>query len=248
MRQCLRQFVPTLSLRRQKRDRRHDAPPCSDLIFCHTQTSPDERPIAVVSWRLIVSTIELARMARANSAPSPIWVSWTSTRPLRSAPKRKAPLIAGLGSGGEGWPIPSPWSVSSCWRAFTSATTGYAVLVLFNSADCYERGRCVSAIVGVRVAPAHDEPRNELNSTERESTSGRSTNSGSAHLIRVFHDIGRTVSLLFLLTTRRPFVTQVEKGFKSGRQNMVSSEQKTVSIVFRAELTAVDEPAACAAL
>ena len=123
-----------------------------------------------------------------------------------------------------------------------------AVLVLFNSADCYERGRCVPAIVGVRVAPAHDEPRNELNSTERESTSGRSTNSGSAHLIRVFHDIGRTVSLLFLLTTRRPLVTQVEKGFRSGRQNIVSSEQKTVSIVFRAELTAVDEPAACAAL
>ena len=91
-----------------------------------------------------------------------------------------------------------------------------AVLVLFNSADCYERGRCVPAIVGVRVAPAHDEPRNELNSTERESTSGRSTNSGSAHLIRVFHDIGRTVSLLFLLTTRRPLVTQVEKGFRTG--------------------------------
>jgi hypothetical protein len=92
------------------------------------------------------------------------------------------------------------------------------------------------------MAPAHDEPRNGLNTT-----SGRSTNSGSAHLIRVFRDIGRTVSLLFLHTTRRPLVTQIDKGFRSGRQNIVSSEQKTVSIVFRAELTAVDEPAACAA-
>jgi hypothetical protein len=106
----------------------------------------------------------------------------------------------------------------------------------------------VYAIFGVRVAPAHDEPRSGSNSSERESTSGRSTNSGSAHLIRVFHDIGRIVSLLFLLTTRRPLVTQGEGGFRSGRRNMVSSEQKTVSIVFRAELTAVDEPAACAAL
>jgi len=106
----------------------------------------------------------------------------------------------------------------------------------------------VPAIFGVRVAPAHDEPRNGLNSTERESTSGHSTNFASAHLIRVFHHIGRTVSLLFLLTTRRPLLTKVEKGFRSGRQNIVSSEQKTVSIVFRAELTAVDEPAACAAL
>ena len=45
-----------------------------------------------------------------------------------------------------------------------------------------------------------------------------------------------------------PLVTQVEKGFRSGRQNMVSSEQKTVSIVFRTELTAVDELAARAVL
>jgi hypothetical protein len=53
---------------------------------------------------------------------------------------------------------------------------------------------------GVRVAPAHEEPRSGLNNSEHESTSGRSTNHGSGHLIRVFRDIGRIFSLLFLLS------------------------------------------------
>jgi hypothetical protein len=116
----------------------------------------------------------------------------------------------------------------------------------FSSVDCYERGRYVPAIFRVRVAPAHDEPRSGLNNSERESTSGRSTDYVSGHLIRVFRDIGRMFSLLFLLSHPCPLVPRREGGFKSGRRNMVSSEQKTVSIVFRAELTAVDEPAACA--
>src|SRR5262249_49389817 len=54
-----------------------------------------------------------------------------------------------------------------------------------NSADCYERG---PAIFGVRVAPGHDEPRSGPNSSERESTSSRSTDCGSGRLIRVFRD------------------------------------------------------------
>jgi hypothetical protein len=36
--------------------------------------------------------------------------------------------------------------------------------------------------------------------------------------------------------TRCPLVTGLERGFKSGRRNMVLSKAKTVSIVFRAEL------------
>jgi hypothetical protein len=57
----------------------------------------------------------------------------------------------------------------------------------------------VPAIFGVRVAPARDEPRTGSNNSERESTSGRSTNYGSGHLIRVFREIGRIFSLPFFL-------------------------------------------------
>jgi hypothetical protein len=57
----------------------------------------------------------------------------------------------------------------------------------------------VPAIFGVRVAPARDEPRTGSNNSERESTSGRSTNYGSGHLIRVFRDIGCIFSSPFLL-------------------------------------------------
>ena len=65
-------------------------------------------------------------------------------------------------------------------------------------------------------------------------TSGRSTNYGSGHLIRVFRDIGRIFSLLFLLSHPSP-LGQPLRG--RGSRNMVSSKAKTVSIVFRAELT-----------
>ena len=58
--------------------------------------------------------------------------------------------------------------------------------------------------MGVRVAPAHDEPRSEPNNSERGSTSGHSTNYGSGHLIRVFRDIGRIFSLLVLLSHPSP--------------------------------------------
>src|ERR1700730_13320175 len=81
---------------------------------------------------------------------------------------------------------------------------GYTFLVSFSSADCCERRRCVPAIFGVRVAPARDEPRSGSNNSERGPTSGRSTNYGSGHLIRVFRDIGRIFSLLFLLSHPSP--------------------------------------------
>jgi hypothetical protein len=116
------------------------------------------------------------------------------------------------------------------------------LLVSFSSADCCERRRCVPAIFGVRVAPARDETRSGSNNSERGPTSGRSTNYGSGHLVRVFRDIGRIFSLLFLLSHPSP-LGQTLRG--RGSRNMVSSKAKTVSIVFHAELTAVDESAAC---
>src|SRR6516164_8204500 len=60
--------------------------------------------------------------------------------------------------------------------------------------DCCES---VPAMFDVGVAPPHEEPRSGSSSSAHESTSGRSTNYGSGHLIRVFLDIGRIFSLLF---------------------------------------------------
>jgi hypothetical protein len=64
---------------------------------------------------------------------------------------------------------------------------------------------------GVRVAPAHEEPRSGSNNSEHESTSGRSTNYESGHLIRVFRDIGRIFSLLFLLSHPLPVGHRLRK-------------------------------------
>jgi hypothetical protein len=64
-----------------------------------------------------------------------------------------------------------------------------------------ERKVC-TAMFGVRVAPAHEEPRSGSNNSEHGSTSGHPTNFGSGRLIRVFRDIGRIFSLL--LPSRPP--------------------------------------------
>src|SRR5262249_42735834 len=65
------------------------------------------------------------------------------------------------------------------------------------SADYCERGKCVPASLDVGVAPAHEEPRSRLSNSARESTSGRPTNYGRGHLIRVFRDIGHIFSSLY---------------------------------------------------
>src|SRR5262245_47851320 len=59
-----------------------------------------------------------------------------------------------------------------------------------------------------RSARARKAPRNGSKKSAREATSGRSTNYGSGHLIRVFRDIGRIFSLLFLLSHPSPLVTR----------------------------------------
>src|SRR5262245_52647388 len=61
-------------------------------------------------------------------------------------------------------------------------------------ADWGEQGRCASDARWCRNAPARRELRNGSNKSEREPTSGRSTNYESEHLIRVFRDIGRIFS------------------------------------------------------
>jgi hypothetical protein len=96
---------------------------------------------------------------------------------------------------------------------------GYTVLVSFSSADCArEEGACVAA--------AHDEPRSGSNNSERESTSGRSTNYESGHLIRVFRDIGRIFSLLFLLSHPSPIGHPLRGRVQNRKRNMVSSKAK----------------------
>jgi hypothetical protein len=84
----------------------------------------------------------------------------------------------------------------------------------------------VPAIFGVRVAPARDEPRTGSNNSERVSTSGRSTNYGSGHLIRVFRDIGRIFSLPFLLAHPSPIGHPLRGRVQKRKRNMVSPRAK----------------------
>src|SRR5262249_53295803 len=95
-----------------------------------------------------------------------------------------------------------------------------------SSADCCETGRWAPATFGVRAAPADDEPRSGSNKSERESTSVRSTNYGSGHLIRVFRDIGRIFSLLFLLSHPSPIGHLLRERVQTRKRNMVSSKAK----------------------
>src|SRR5215472_9096327 len=81
-------------------------------------------------------------------------------------------------------------------------------------ADWGEQGRCASDARWCRNAPARKELRNGSNKSEREPTSGRSTNYGSGHLIRVFRDIGRIFSLLFLLGHPSPVGHRAAKWFQ----------------------------------
>src|SRR6266545_346967 len=93
-------------------------------------------------------------------------------------------------------------SINSGRRAFKSAITPSVTPFRSHSAlrTAAREERCVPATFGVRVAPAHDEPRKGSNKSERGPTSGRSINCGSGHLIQVFRDIGRIFSLLFFLS------------------------------------------------
>ena len=113
--------------------------------------------------------------------------------------------------------------MSSDGRAFRSAS----LVTPFSPEDWCEIGSRVPAILGVRVAPAGDEPRTGSNNSERVSTSGRSTNYGSGHLTRVFRDIGRISSLPFLLAHPSPIgapaeregsKTETEYGFARGKK------------------------------
>ena len=78
-------------------------------------------------------------------------------------------------------------------------------------ADWGVQGRCASDARWRRNAPARKELRNGSNKSEREPTSGRSTNYGSGYLIPVFRDIGRIFSLLFLLSHPSPIGDPAER-------------------------------------
>ena len=108
------------------------------------------------------------------------------------ASQKKAPLNAGLELRGRGLAYPALFGRFS----FETNVFGYTLFggaSLFRPADYCERGKCVPAVFGVGVAP-DEEPRSGSSSSAHESTSGRSTNYGSGHPIRVFRDIGRIVS------------------------------------------------------
>jgi hypothetical protein len=99
---------------------------------------------------------------------------------------------------------------------------------------------CTRDVWAFRVAPAHEEPRSGSNNSEHDSTTDRSTNYGSGHLIRVFRDIGHIFSLLFLLTVARWSPAEKE-GSKAEDENGFVEGKKRFQLC-RAELIAVDEP------
>src|SRR5262249_10956482 len=122
--------------------------------------------------------------------------------------------------------------------------------------DCCERGRCVPAMFDVGVAPPHEEPRSGSSSSAHESTSGRSTKYGSGHLSDFSVTLGASFHSRFLLGpqgllgprsagTRHPLVIRREVAFKAEAEIWFRRRQKTVSIVFRAELSAGTRRAAC---
>jgi hypothetical protein len=75
-----------------------------------------------------------------------------------------------------------------------------------SSADCGGPEECASDVRSRRIALARKELRNDSSKNEHEPTTTRSTSYESGHLIRVFRDIGRIFSLLFLLSHPRPLV------------------------------------------
>src|SRR5262249_8879566 len=104
---------------------------------------------------------------------------------------KKSPAECGAGVRGRGLAYPALFGRFSFE---TNVYTSFGSASLFRPADYCERGMCVPAMFGVGVAPPHEEPRSGSSSSARESTSGRSTNYGRGHLIRVFRGIGRIVS------------------------------------------------------
>src|SRR5262249_25943257 len=75
------------------------------------------------------------------------------------------------------------------------------------SADCGGPEECASDLHSLRICSISErELRNGSSKSERAPTNAHSTNCGNGHLIRVFRDIGRIFSLLFLLSHPSPIV------------------------------------------
>jgi hypothetical protein len=76
------------------------------------------------------------------------------------------------------------------------------------SADCGGPGGCSSDVRSRRIASAHKELRNGSSKSEREPTSGRSTNYGSGHLTDFSVTLGASFHCSSFSATRRPLVTR----------------------------------------
>ena len=117
------------------------------------------------------------------------------------------------------------------WSSLEHPRTESANAVSF--ADWGEQGRFASDAHWRRNAPARKELRNGSNKSERESTSGRSTNYGSGHLIPVFRDIGRIFSLLFLLSHPSPIGDHAEReGSKAETEYGFVEDKKWFQLCF----------------
>jgi len=163
-----------------------------------------------------------------------VW--WRAERP-KVMPQRKAPLMAGLELRGRGLAYPASLvAISAGWIMRSNRQP----LVQLCGKLLRERKVCTSDILA--FASSHDQPRSGPNNSERESTSGRSTNYGSGRLIQVFRDIGRIFSLLFLLNHPSPIGHPTRGRVQKRKRNMVSSKAKNGFNRVSCGTHRVDEP------
>jgi hypothetical protein len=106
------------------------------------------------------------------------------------------------------------------------------------SADCGGPEECASDLHSRRIAPARKELRNGSSKSEREPT--HSTNCGSGHVIRVFRDIGRIFSLLFLLSHPSPVGSFAFRN-ASGRQGLAVIDGEPAARRSGAELRTISD-------
>jgi len=141
----------------------------------------------IVGVRSLPSEARTAVMRRSISAGPRCWHLGAGADRIRFPARR-------LGPAAPGRPVRHARTDADIRNQTTCLDTPFGSVSSFSSADYCERGKCVPAMFGVGVAPAHEEPRSGSNNSAHEPTSGRSTNYGSGHLIRVFRDIERIFS------------------------------------------------------
>src|SRR5262249_61003027 len=109
--------------------------------------------------------------------------------------------------------------------------------------DCCERGRCVPAMFDVGVAPSHLAVGRAVAHMNPPAAVPQITGADTYSEFSV--TLGASFHCCSFSATRRPLVIRREVAFKAEAEIWFRRRQKTVSIVFRAELSAGTRRAAC---